>query len=66
MKISDQALLALMRMNSSKNPQTYFSQKVFCERVSSTVDLKTCEECLEKCIRFEKLMKYYEKYEMIK
>lgn len=66
MKISDQALLALVRMNRSKDQKYYFNQKIFCDLKHGTIDLKEGEICPEKCVRFEKLMVFLKKYEMIK
>lgn len=55
-KISDRAILDLIKTNQIKNRKNHTiniqNQKIFCDLVSYTINMKKCENCKGKCNRY--------------
>jgi len=56
MKISNQGWIAILKTNQIKNHKNYsknnYVDKIFCDLVSYTINMKKCENCKGKCNRY--------------
>ena len=65
MKISNQGWIAILKTDQIKNQKiiskTLQIQKIFCDLVSYTINMKKCENCKRKCNRYFILKKQLKK-----
>lgn len=64
-KISDRGILDLIKTNQIKNHKNHNIntqiQKIYCDLVFYTINMKKCENCKEKCNRYFLLKKQLKK-----
>jgi len=60
MKISDKALLDLVKLGKTLPKKEKFKQKIFCHSKSFLQELSLCDDCKEKCDNYYILKKILE------